>query len=115
MFIGVPYHEYWHGDCSQLHFYEEAHQLKERRDNRNLWMQGRYVYEAIADLSPILHAFAKEGTQAIPYLEEPFPLTREEAEEREERERIKKYNRLKAHVEQWADESNAKLKRKEGE
>lgn len=78
-------------------------------------MQGRYVYEAIADLSPILHAFAKEGTQAKAYLEEPFPLTQEEAKEREERERIKKYNRLKAHVGRWADEANAKFKRKEGE
>lgn len=98
-----------------MHFYEEAHQLKERRDNYNLWLQGRYVYEAVAALSPILHAFAKEGTQAKPYLEEPFPLTKEEVEEREERERIKKYDRLKSRVEQWANESSAKLKRKEGE
>lgn len=96
-----------------MHFYEEAHQLKERRDNRNLWLQGRYVYEAIADLSPILHAFAKEGTQANPYPEEPFPLTKEESEEREERERRRKYERMKAYVNRWADESNAKLKRKE--
>lgn len=98
-----------------MHFYEEAHQLKERRENYNLWLQGRYVYEAVGAISPILQAFAKEGTTAKPYLEEPFPLSKEEMEEREERERIKKYNRLKAHVAQWANETNAKNRRKEGE
>lgn len=106
--IGVPYHEYWHGDHTQLRHYDEAHLMNRRHENSLLWLQGRYIYEAIGALAPILHAFAKEGTQAKPYLSEPYPIDAEEAEARQERERIEKYNRLKNYVSQWADTQNQK-------
>ena len=34
-----------------------------------------YIYEAICDASPVLHAFAKRGTKPHPYSEKPYPIS----------------------------------------
>ena len=73
-------------------------------DNRNpisaffcmIWLQGLYVYQAIINAAPVLHAFAKPGTKPIPYLDKPIPLTEQEAKQREEAERIARYEKMRA-------------------
>lgn len=107
MSMGVTYDEYWYGDCSRFHFYEEVYRLKQKEKNFDSWLMGRYVYEAIADLAPILHAFAKAGTTATPYTSEPFPLTQEDAKEKEAREARKKFEQSKAKLQAWAAGVNA--------
>ena len=81
--IGMTYEQYWNDDCWLPKYYREAHELRMRRSNEESWLLGRYVYDAICAVSPILHAFAKQGTQAHPYLEKPYPATVKEAQERE--------------------------------
>lgn len=51
-----------------------ANKLRAERKNQELWMQGRYYYEAMGAISPLLNAFAKKGTHAAPYLKEPYPI-----------------------------------------
>ncbi len=63
--------------------YREAQRIKNKRENQLLWMQGVYNYKALLCVAPILHAFAKSGTKAEPYLEEPFPIDEKDAKERE--------------------------------
>lgn len=64
-----------------------------------LWLQGRYVYEAIQNLSPILHAFAKKGTKAEPYRNEPYDLFGDKKEiSAEEKEKKEKNEALVAEV-----------------
>ena len=46
-----------------------------------MWLQGMYIYDAISCLAPILHAFAKKGTKAKPYPDEPYPINKKTAEE----------------------------------
>lgn len=111
MFTGVPCHEFWHGDPATFRFYEETHKQEQKHENFVLWLQGRYVYEAIGALIPALHPFSKDP-KPLAYPAEPFPLTEKDRAEQEERERIEKYNRLKAHVMQWADERNRKIEQK---
>ncbi|MFA5675457.1 MAG: hypothetical protein WDA65_02945 [Christensenellales bacterium] len=72
MSMGVPYNEYWHGDYSQLAYYEKAFEMKRERVNHDAWLQGAYVYDALCFVSPILHAFAKAGTKPIPYHKNPY-------------------------------------------
>lgn len=72
MSIGVPYHEYWHGDYTQLAHYREAFQLQRERRNYDAWLQGAYFYDALCMASPLLRAFAKPGTKPIPYHKEPY-------------------------------------------
>lgn len=80
MSIGVPYHEYWYGDYTQLEHYKKAYELTRERVNHDAWLQGAYVYDAICSVSPVLHAFAPKGTKVIPYLKEPYG-TKHETEE----------------------------------
>lgn len=112
MTVGVPCHEFWHGDPATFRYYEEVHKQEQRHENFLLWLQGRYVYEAVGALIPALHPFSKDP-KPFPYLSEPFPLTEEDRAEKEERERREKYERMKAYVNRWANETNAKNKRKE--
>lgn len=75
MVMGMTPDEYWNGDPALLKAYRKADELKRERRNEELWLQGMYIYEAIGDLAPILHAFAKKGAQAKPYTEQPYPVT----------------------------------------
>ena len=74
-------------------YYRKAYELQRKRRNEDLWLQGMYIYEALCDVSPILHAFAKRGTKPHPYTDRPYSITNEDREEeqklREQREREK--------------------------
>lgn len=91
--IGMTYEQFWYGDPWLAKYYRQAHELKVERKNQELWLQGLYVYEAICDVAPILHAMAKKGTKARPYPEQPYAITekqrRREAEEKERRVAMK--------------------------
>ena len=43
-------------------------------DQWNMWKQGMYTYEALCDVSPVLHAFSKKGTKPLPYPEVPYGM-----------------------------------------
>ncbi len=66
--------EYWDGDAALARDYRKAEEIREGRRNQELWLQGLYIYEAISDIAPTLHAFAKKGTKAKPYPAQPYPL-----------------------------------------
>nr|DAG78640.1 MAG TPA: hypothetical protein [Caudoviricetes sp.] len=77
-------------------FYRESNKLRLKQQDENNWMLGMYVYEAIMDCSPILHAFSKKGTKPLPYSEKPYledrlnikEKTQEELEQEEENKRL---------------------------
>lgn len=100
--LGVTYQEYWYGDVWAIVDARNAEKLRVDRKNQELWLQGRYFYEAIGAVSPILHAFAKNGTKANPYLAEPYSLGREKPKLDKERE--VENERLKAtlYFKNWA-------------
>lgn len=95
MSYGMSYNEFWHGAAYVVKFYREAYQLKLQQQDENNWMLGMYVYEAVLDCSPVLHAFSKKGTKPLPYTEKPFlhdkleTKTEEQKEEEREAERLK--------------------------
>ena len=95
--IGMTYEQYWNGDCTLVKYYRKADEIRKERVNEELWLQGLYVYEAICDVSPILHAFAKKGTKPQPYSEKPYAITETQhkrAEEEKERKRVEKAKRF---------------------
>ena len=94
--MGMTYDEFWNQDCLLVKYYREADKIKTERRNAELWLQGRYYYEALLAVSPILHAFAKKGTRPHPYLEAPFPLTQEAVDRKQESEEEMKYNAMRA-------------------
>ncbi len=100
--IGMTYDQYWNDDCRLVKYYRKAHKLKNEQKNQELWLQGMYIYEALCNVSPVLHAFAKQGTRPLPYPEKPYSLTKEGNEQ--EKEIQEKVNRQKAKAvfEAWA-------------
>ena len=105
----MTYDQFWKGDPALVIDYRRADQLRKERRNEEMWLQGLYIYEAIADCSPLLHAFAKGGVKAKPYLEEPFPLTKKEAEERKVREAKRKREQMIAQMEAWTEKINQQI------
>lgn len=86
--IGMTYEQYWDGDCSLVKYYRKAEELRNEKRNQELWLQGMYIYEALCDVSPVLHAFAKSGAKPIPYSSRPYAINEKQIQEaREEKER----------------------------
>lgn len=93
--IGMTYEQFWEGQPSLTVDYRKAHKIAQQRRNHEAWMQGYYIYNAIGAFAEILPAFPKKGAKIQPYLEEPFPLSEEEARERVERKQREKMERIK--------------------
>ena len=81
--IGMTEEQYWDRDCCLVRYYREAEEIRKERFNQEAWLQGMYFYDALARISPLLHAFAKKGTKAKPYVEEAYPINRKMAEDTE--------------------------------
>lgn len=104
MSFGMSYDEFWYGSPYRAMFYRNSHKLKVKQKNEEMWMQGMYIYEALCDVSPILHAFSKKGTKPLPYPEKPFGTNIDKKETEVDKEQEVQNARLIAriHFENWA-------------
>ena len=110
MSISMSYDEFWNGDVFMVKAYRTAYELRERRKNQELWLQGMYFYEALCDASPLFRFTMKKGTiKPEPYIKEPYPITESEVREREEREARKKEERLKAEFAAFVERMREKM------
>ena len=118
MSYGMSYNDFWYGPAFITTFYKDAHKLRIRQQDENNWMLGMYVYEAILDCSPILHAFSKRGTKPLPYSEKPYLMdkleTKTKAEIQREKEQERENERLKFIVQMnnWFRATNNQFKDK---
>ena len=98
--IGMTPEQYWDGDSMLAKYYRQADEIRRKRRNEELWLQGMYIYDALCDVSPVLHAFAKKA-KPLPYPDHPYSLTvkdREEEKKRKEqrdREKARRYMEAK--------------------
>lgn len=114
MSYGMSYDEYWYGSPYRAKFYLDAHKIKTKQKDEELWMQGMYIYEALCDVSPILHAFSKNGTKPLPYSKKPYLSDDERLKTKEEKEQQRKNEELIAriHFENWARETAKRFENK---
>ena len=70
----MTYEQFWEQDCELVKYYRKSAEIKESIKNREAWIQGAYIYEALCNVAPILHAFAKKGTKPAPYRDTPYTL-----------------------------------------
>ena len=87
MSMGMTFDEYWHSSFDRYKYYRKAWKAKREEENRRDWLLGAYFYNAVG--TALGNAFRKKGQRAQNYLEEPFPifpLTKEQAAEKEARE-----------------------------
>ena len=85
----MTYDQYWYEDPKILNAYLKAEEIKQRKRNNEMWLQGAYIYQAIGALTPVLNPFSKEH-KAKPYLDKPIPITQQERDEIEQ----ERYNRM---------------------
>lgn len=97
--IGMTEEQYWDGDCTLTRYYRKADDLRTERVNREMWLQGMYIYDAVSRLSPILRSFAKKGTKAEPYPNEPYPLNQKSTEEVKEKKAKSSMDKGKRYME----------------
>ena len=110
MSIGMTYDEFWNKDVRLVEVYRKASELRDKKRNQELWLQGMYVYEALCDASPLFRFSMKKGsTKPEPYVKEPYPITATEVREREERETRVKEERLKAEFAAFAEQIRKKM------
>lgn len=112
--IGMTWDEFWNDDVTKAKYYREAHKLKNKADNEKLWLLGAYFYNALCDVAPVLHAFAKAGTKPKPYLAEPVPLTKAEAEANEKERERREYEAMKEKLILQLERANSKFKKSQG-
>ena len=104
MSYGMTYEEFWNDDFFKCKYYREYHKFKVKQKDEEMWIQGMYIYEALCDVSPILHAFSKKGTKPLPYAEKPYMSTAPSLQSEEEKKREVENARLIAqiHFDNWA-------------
>jgi len=98
--------QYWDRDCELVKAYRKADELRRERENLNAWLQGRYVYDAILAVAPVLHAFAKRGAKPTGYVSEPYPITKQDADEAKDRREQSAYGKKKIFFETFMAKTN---------
>lgn len=89
--------------------YRKAYERELKMKNELLWLQGRYVYDAVGALVPILSMRSK-AKKPSPYLDHPYDMTEKDREAREEAETRERYERMKEKVAAFAAEWNNREK-----
>lgn len=103
--MGMSYEQFWLCEPGLAVAYRRADEIRKRRKNEELWLNGVYTAEALA--STVGNMFSKTKHQ---YPAEPKPITRLELEERKEREEKARIERMKARFMARALSLNAQYK-----
>ncbi|GHV09308.1 hypothetical protein FACS1894217_13300 [Clostridia bacterium] len=107
--MGMTEEQYWDKDCSLAIHYRKADELNQQRRNQELWLQGRYIYDALCLVSPILHAFAKKGAKPKPYPSEPYSMSKTQTDVKEDEKARKTYTKGKLLMERFLVDTNKKF------
>lgn len=110
--IGMTADEFLNGDYELLPSYRKAFEIKQQIESNNAYMQGAYVYYAIAANAPILNAFSK-ARKPEQYLEQPFAISDEMKKQQEKAKAYENMIRMRNAVMQRAQQIN-KNRRKQG-
>lgn len=103
----MSYDEYWNGDPKLVRAYREAEKQRLRMRNWEMWLNGRYTYEAIMNLIPSLQLWKPKPP--LEYMSEPYPLTKDEYYARLEREEKAKQQQMKDYLMGFANRHNKKI------
>ena len=116
MSYGMTYDEFWYRSPYRAKFYRESYKIKVKQKDEEMWTQGMYIYEALCEVSPILHAFSKKGTKPLPYCEKPYLSKSDIMKTKEDKEQEKKNAELIArlHFENWPRETRKRFEKKQG-
>ena len=121
MSLGMTYEQYWDGDVWMVRDFWQSHKLKLQEQNQQAYIQGMYVYSAIASMVPVLRPFSK-ARKPENYLDEPIDFYgfKNEAQgknpvKQKVDEQKQSDNKAKQLMEIWAINFNAKFEERQRE
>ena len=91
--MGMTYDLYWNDRVEIAKAYLKANQLKNKRINEEMWLQGIYVRHAL--LSTVGNMFVKNKSKMNEYPKEPLPITQSEFEKMKEKQEKEKFEAMK--------------------
>lgn len=97
MMYGMTYEQYWDGPAELVKYYRKLHALRAAQRNQELWVQGRYIYDALCAAAPIFNPLSKESAPRE-YVKEPYPLSEAEATARRKRDEEAEAQKLKDYL-----------------
>lgn len=103
--MGMTYDEYWNGDVCAAKMIRHAHEIKMRTENQMLWLQGRYIYDALTQVYPLYNGWAKG--KVSPYTAEPYPLTAHEDKMRKEEKQKAQMEHIRDYLERKMNKYNS--------
>lgn len=87
MFLGMTYDEFWYQEPERVRFYRDAHILKCKARNEEMWVQGQYFINSIQKaLDPKKAEYPKKPLDLFPKTE-----AEKNAEARRERKKVIEY------------------------
>lgn len=119
MAIGMTYNQYWRDDPTMVKMYRRAYDLKLEQIKWFIYEGGMYTYEALCKVSPVLHAFCKNGTKPLPFSEKPYGIEKLNSKQEDksiEKEKIEN-ERLRAQIffNNWYKNTKKHFEKKAGE
>lgn len=111
----MSYEQFWEQDCELVKYYRKAAEIRQDLKNQDAWLHGAYIYEALVDAAPILHAFAKKGTKPTPYREAPYELFNHQDKRQKEKLQEQHDTKAKAFMQAFAMANNKKFQEKGGD
>jgi len=100
--IGMSIDQFYNQDVTLATVYRKAYDIKNERDNNQLWLQGMYIYDAIS--TSIYNAFCrKAGQQAASYISKPYPINQKQLEEDHEKTVERERAKAKVWMENWVN------------
>lgn len=85
--MGMTPEQYWRGEPALAAWYARAWQLRRQQVSDEAWLMGAYVFHALSAVAHNIHRDPKRGQKPKGYLEEPFRVTPETEEEKEQKAR----------------------------
>lgn len=70
----MSYEQFYDGPPELTVAYRQAWRIKRETANKDLWLQGAYIYQAIARVSPLYNFWSSKGRKPIDWMSEPFPI-----------------------------------------
>ena len=100
--IGMSIDQFYNQDVTLATVYRRAYDIKNERDNNQLWLQGMYIYDAIS--TSIYNAFCrKAGQQAASYASKPYPINEKQLEDDHESTVERERAKAKVWMENWVN------------
>jgi len=107
--MGMSAAEFWDQDAALVRAYRKASEIDRERRNFEMWMSGRYYYDALCAASPLFRtSFSRATIKPEPYMEKPYPISEAQARREKEAEERAAFNRLLADMERTSRETMKK-------